>query len=175
MVLEYITNTSHPMYQEALNLYRISFPYHERRENFSQKEILQDKEYNFGLIYDEDIFVGLILYWESEQFIYIEHFCICPELRNKQYGQKTLTLLKKKNKTLILEIDPPQDDISKRRKCFYERCGFVANSFSHTHPPYHKESEGHNLLIMTCPKQITQNIFDAFSLYLKNKVMKNAF
>lgn len=175
MVLKRITNASHSMYQEALNLYRISFPYHERREGFSQKEILKDREYHFDLIYDEDVFVGLILYWENEQFVYIEHFCICPEMRNKQYGQKTLTLLKGENKTLLLEIDPPEDDVSKRRKCFYERCGFVENSFSHIHPPYHKENEGHNLLVMTCPKQISWGVFDDFSLYLKNKVMKNTF
>lgn len=60
-------------------------------------------------------------------------------MRNKQYGQKTLSLLAKQGKTLILEIDPPKDDISKRRKGFYERCGFTENFFTHIHPPYHKE------------------------------------
>lgn len=39
-------------------------------------------------------------------------------MRNKQYGQKTLSLLAKQGKTLILEIDPPKDGISKRRKGF---------------------------------------------------------
>ena len=78
-------------------------------------------------------------------------------------------------KILLLEIDPPGDVISKHRKKFYERCGFVQNSFSHIHPPYHKENGGHSLLIMSCPKQISQSIFDAFNQYLKNKVMKNVF
>lgn len=117
----------------------------------------------------------MILYWEQEQFIYIEHFCILPEMRNKQYGQKTLALLAKQGKTLILEIDPPKDDISKRRKGFYERCGFTENSFTHIHPPYHKENEGHHLVIMTCPKQVSKDMFDTFSHYLKNRVMKNVF
>lgn len=132
---------------------------------------------NTILVYynDEDVFVGLILYWEQEQFIYIEHFCILPEMRNKQYGQKTLALLAKQGKTLILEIDPPENDISKRRKGFYERCGFRENFFTHIHPPYHKENEGHHLVIMTCPKQISKDMFDTFSHYLKNRVMKNVF
>ena len=131
MVLKRITNIFHPMYCEALNLYKISFPCHEQREKHSQEEILKDDEYHFCLLYDEDIFVGLILYWEHEQFIYIEHFCILPEMRNKQYGQKALALLTKQGKTIILEIDPPKDEISKRRKGFYERCGFTAVSYTH--------------------------------------------
>lgn len=175
MILKRITNISHPMYQEALNLYQISFPYHEQREKASQDEILNDSDYHFSLIYDRDVFVGLILYWEAEQFIYIEHFCILPNMRNKQYGQKTLSLLQKQGKTLILEIDPPKDDISGRRKGFYERCGFTENLFAHIHPPYHRENEGHHLVIMTSPNQVSQNTFDAFSRYLKNKVMKNVF
>ena len=145
----------------------------EQREKRSQDDILKDDEYHFALIYDEDVFVGLILYWEQEEFIYIEHFCILPEMRNKQYGQKTLALLAKQGKTLILEIDLPIDDISKHRKGFYERCGFTENYFTHTHPPYHKGTEGHRLVVMSWPKQISQGLFDSFSDYLKNRVMEN--
>ena len=93
MILKRIVNRSHPMYCEALKLYQISFPYHEQQEKNSQDEILKDDEYHFSLIYDENIFVGIILYWEQEQFIFIKHFCILPEMRNKQYGQKTLSFL----------------------------------------------------------------------------------
>ena len=175
MLLKRITHVSHPMYHEALKLYQISFPYHEQRGEASQEKILSDNDYHFCLIYDEKIFIGLVLYWETDRFIYIEHFCILPEMRNKQYGQETLSVLMEQSKTVLLEIDPPLDDISKRRKGFYERCGYTENYFSHIHPPYHKGSEGHDLVIMTCPKQISQEAFDAFSQYLKNRVMKNAF
>lgn len=175
MFLKRITDSSDPMYHETLKLYQTSFPYHEQREPRSQKEILNDSEYHFCLIYDGNTFIGLILYWETEQFTYIEHFCILPQMRNRQYGQKTLALLTGTDKTLILEIDPPKDAISERRKGFYERCGFTENSFDHIHPPYHKENEGHSLIIMTCPKQIPQDIFEAFREYLENKVMQNVF
>ncbi len=175
MIFKRITDEEHTMYTRALQLYRISFPHHEQREAYSQKKILKDEEYNFSLIYDENIFIGLVLYWETENFIYIEHFCILPEMRNKQYGQKALADLAKQNKTLILEIDPPVDDISVRRKGFYERCGFKENYFSHIHPPYHKDCEGHKLVVMSCPEKITQDIFDDFSMYLKDRVMKNSF
>ena len=58
MRLERVTDSSHPMYNEALRLYQISFPYHEQREELSQKRILGDSEYCFDLVYDEDRFVG---------------------------------------------------------------------------------------------------------------------
>ena len=86
------------MFSEAMNLYGKSFPSHEQRENESQKEILKDEEYHFDLIYDNDSFVGIILYWETLNYIYIEHFCIEPNMRNKNMVKKHLNYLKKRKK-----------------------------------------------------------------------------
>ena len=74
-------------------------------------------------------------------------------MRNKQYGRKVLSLLGGKQKTLILEIDPPVDNISKRRKGFYERCGFIENSFQHipvsyTHLDVYKRQSGYSSLFL---------------------------
>ena len=175
MHLNRVTNIAHPMYQSALELYKISFPPHEQREAASQECILKDSAYHFDLVYDATIFVGLILYWETPTYIYIEHFCTVPEMRNKRYGEKTLAAMKEKGKTLILEIDLPIDAISKRRKGFYERCGFVENSYSHIHPPYHKENIGHELAILSYPEKITVEQYQDFTAYLHNKVMNNVF
>lgn len=175
MVLKRITHSAHPMYSAALKLYQASFPQHEQRKRPSQDRILSDEAYHFGLLYDADVFVGLILYWEQERFLYIEHFCILPEMRNKRYGQKALALLAEQGKNLILEIDPPQDDISLRRKGFYERCGFVENPFPHVHPPYHEGHAGHPLVIMTYPRQISEDTFHTFRQYLENTIMKDVF
>ncbi|MDO5407954.1 MAG: GNAT family N-acetyltransferase [Eubacteriales bacterium] len=175
MRFERIKGAEHRMYEQALRLYRISFPPHEQREALSQKRILGDGEYHFDLIYDEELFVGLALYWETEQFLYLEHFCILPEARNRRYGQKVLEKLKERQKTLILEIDPPEDDISIRRKGFYERCGFVENPYSHVHPPYHSGNDGHRLRIMTCPGQIDREMYEEFAEYLSSRVMDGAY
>lgn len=175
MNLKRITSPVHPAYKRALELYQISFPFHEQREVFSQAAILNNDDYHFDLIYDEDVFVGLILYWETLDFIYVEHFCILPEMRNKQYGQKGLLLLQEKQKTIILEIDPPIDEISIRRKGFYERCGFAENPYYHIHPPYHRGNKGHELVVMSNPAAITQSEYDAFREYLQDTIMDGAF
>ena len=175
MHLKRIADPFHPMYERALELYQISFPLHEQREAPSQAEILREDAYHFDLIFDAETFVGMILYWEREDYLYIEHFCILPEMRNKRYGQRALALLAEKQKTLILEIDPPVDAISIRRKGFYERCGFVENSYRHVHPPYHRGNAGHALVIMSCPAPISQAVYDDFRAYLQDKIMKDAF
>ena len=175
MQLERLTNERHPMYKKALELYRISFPLHEQREATSQMKVLSDDEYYFSLIYDDNVFVGLVLYWETDKFVYVEHFCILPEMRNKKYGQTVLELLGQYGKTVILEIEPPVDEISVRRKGFYERSGFVENPYSHIHPPYHRGNKGHNLVIMSFPDKITQAEYDFFKHHLDHHVMENVF
>lgn len=160
------------MFDDAMKLYKESFPYHEQRGIQSQKEILNDKEYHFDLIYDNDTFVGIILYWETLNYIYIEHFCIHPNMRNKKYGENALELIKKKKKIIILEIDPPIDEISSRRKVFYTRVGYKENIFKHIHPPYNKHNKGHSLVVMSYPDFLSEPEYDSFNLYLKNRVMK---
>lgn len=173
MVFKRVTTPKDKMYQEALKLYSISFPAHEQREAESQARILSDSAYHFDLIYDGNIFVGLMLNWETQDFTYVEHFCIWPELRNQKYGQRSLKHLCRMEKTIILEIDPPVDTVSKSRKSFYERNGFVDNPYSHVHPPYHRGSTGHNLVIMSHPNKISQAGYDMFHCYLEQRVMKD--
>ncbi|NLU23865.1 MAG: GNAT family N-acetyltransferase [Clostridiales bacterium] len=173
MELERITDTVHPLYQKAMDLYTISFPFHEQREPFSQSRILSQDVYHFDAVCDNGKFIGEILYWRIADFLYIEHFCILPAMRNKRYGRRALALLQEK--PLILEIDPPTDEISLRRKDFYERCGFVENPHHHIHPPYHAENSGHELIIMSSPRALTNQEYETFNRYLQNTVMNQAY
>lgn len=171
MRLERLTAPEHGMYQGAMELYRSSFPFHEQREGDSQARIMGHEEYQFNLIYDGDEFAGLMLCWETARFIYVEHFCILPDLRNKKYGQRALELLRERGKPVILEIDPPVDELSIRRKGFYERTGYRENPFSHVHPPYHAGYSGHPLTVMSCPEPLSEELYQEFDRYLKAVVM----
>ena len=173
MELKRITDIAHPDYPRALELYSASFPEHERREENSQAKILKNPEYHFDVIYEGGAFAGEILYWDTGAALYVEHFCILPGLRGHGLGHQTLELLRLK--PVILEIDPPEYDISIRRKDFYERCGFTANPYSHIHPPYHRSHDGHRLVIMSRPDVLTPDKFDDFVRYLHDIVMNGAF
>ncbi|VFF92397.1 acetyltransferase [Clostridioides difficile] len=92
-------------------------------------------------------------------------------MRNNRYGQKTLELLNKRGKTIILEIDPPIDELSTRRKKFYERVKYKTNYYKHIHPPYQEKFNGHQLVVMSYPERLSKMEYDKFNQYLKNHVM----
>lgn len=173
MEFERITAPAHPLYAEAIGLYKMSFPLHEQRESASQEEILSHPAYHFTAVCDGSVFVGEALYWDIGGARYMEHLCVSPAMRNRRYGQKILEALR--DKPLILEIDPPVDDISRRRRGFYERCGFVENPYYHVHPPYHKGNTGHKLVVMSCPAALTPDEYAAFRDALENTVMARVY
>lgn len=170
-----IRDIQDPRLERCRRHYRNSFPYHEQREEASQASIMTDEEYFFQLLLDGEEEVGAILCWETAEFIYVEHFYIYPEFRGNGYGSAALKMLHIHEKTVILEIDPPEDAVSIRRKMFYERCGFVSNPYSHIHPPYHKECAGHELVVMSYPESLTQSEYDSFYRYLTDRVMAGAY
>lgn len=114
--------------------------------------------------------------YEKAMELYSKSFSIyeqrLPEMRGRGCGAQALSLLGERKKTVILEIDPPNDEVSVRRKAFYERAGYRANPFEHIHPPYHSEYKGHRLVVMTCPTTISENEYKNFNSYLENVVMK---
>ena len=159
-------------YQAAMELYRQCFPLHEQRERDSQRAIMQNEEYHFVRIVDRDIFVGCILYWETSDFIYIEHFFVAPKHRNREYGRRALQWITAQGKPVILEIDPLVDETAMRRKVFYERSGFAENAFHHVHPPYHSGIEGHELVVMSYPAPISETLYQEYDHYLHDVVMR---
>ena len=160
-------------FRAAMELYEESFPLHERRTAESQSAALAEEDYHFNLIFDDDIFLGLLLCWETRGFVYVEHFCILPELRGKNYGAMALELLSRGGKGVILEIDPLVDDISVRRKNFYERAGYRTNGFEHVHPPYRRGFNGHRLVIMSSPAPLSEEEYKIFARYLSETVMRD--
>lgn len=171
MHLERITAENNNMFLRSFDLYMNSFPKHEQRNLQEQINILAVNEYHYDIIFDEGIFVGLLLYWETESFIYVEHFCINTAIRGKGYGKQALKLLDVRNKTIILEIDPPVDEISQRRLHFYRSAGYLPNIFPHIHPPYKPNYKGHELVVLSCPQTLTDVEYARFNDYLRVTVM----
>ena len=173
MEIRRITQTSDPLYEQAMALYTISFPFHEQRQALSQSQILQQDAYHFDVICDNGEFVGEILYWDIADALYIEHFCVSPAMRNRHYGQRILSAYQ--STPLILEIDPPVDALCLRRKGFYARCGFTENPYAHVHPPYHPGNPGHRFVVMSSPEKLTPDAYERFYRFLLDTVMKHAY
>ena len=57
---------------------------------------------------------------------------------------------------MCLEVEPPEDDLTKRRVAFYERNGFVLNHYPYIQPSVSKGRPSVPLLIMTYGRAIEE-------------------
>jgi ribosomal protein S18 acetylase RimI-like enzyme len=153
-----INNAEHPLFGQAWQLYRTSFPPEERRLLCSQKKIMDHPLYHFEIIADRDEFIGFILWWGFEDVRYVEHLATSPRLRGNGYGRRILRkFLSDSEIPVLLEVEHPATEINRRRIGFYRRTGFVLNGHTYRHPPYRKGGEYVSLLLMTYPGAITED------------------
>ena len=170
MRLERLSDSNFHLFEQAFKLYQSSFPVEERRDDQEQQRALKKEAYHFDLIMIEDTFVGVMLYWETESFIFLEHFTTLPELRGKGYGKSALDLLKEKNKIILLEIEPPIDEITQRRYNFYKRNGFIMNPYYHIQAKYHLGDEDLELKVLTYPRVMNKDEYRSFYEYMTREI-----
>lgn len=170
MRLERLSSNNLCFYDRAIALYQSSFPFEERRETLEQQRVLNKDDYHFDLILNEEKFIGIALYWERENYIFLEHFAVEINERGKGYGAKTLEMLKQKNKAILLEIEVPVDQITNRRYGFYKRNGFVMNPYYHIQAKYHKGDSDLELKILSFPQVLKEHEYKDFYEYMQKEI-----
>lgn len=168
-----IKSTDDKYFDPVWEIYNTSFPSSERRVLEHQKIALKNKLYHLDCYIEDDKAVGLLAYWDFPDYLYIEHFAINSALRSGGYGSRILrSLLGSTQKTVIIEIDPQIDDISVRRRNFYERLGFIRNPYVHPTPNYQPEHHADmNLTIMTYPEEISGQEYERYNKDMHEIVM----
>ncbi len=171
--LKRIQNSNTDEFERCFSIYQNSFPIFEQRTRHDQIEALKNREYHFEVIQnDMKETLGLLLTWQTDAFVYVEHLAVLESARGGSIGTRALELLLNKTAVpIILEIDPPIDEISIRRKGFYERLGFALTEHKHIHPSYKKNTHPHELKILSLPK-IDQAQYEAFYTYMLQTVMR---
>ena len=159
-------------FDEVFSIMKKSFPQEEMRNYEGQKALLERDDYFIKTYMHEDEVAGFCANYKFDNFIYIEHLAVHPEVRGQKIGTKVLHELRELQKTLILEIDPPVDNISIKRLHFYENVGFKLNDYPHVHPAYRLEYKGHELKVLSYPQGISLHVFKIFRQYLNDTVMK---
>lgn len=163
-----------PIWSEVWSLYVSSFPQYERREELCHKEALKNRRFITKIAIDDvGNFLALLFYWHNDDFIYIEHLAVNPKMRGANIGTQIVKLLQEQSQgaKIILEIDPPTDDISYRRLQFYKRLDFVENPYEYTHPSYSKEPFIHRLDLMSYPEGLSQLEYDDFCRFMFDVVL----
>ncbi|MFR9566856.1 MAG: GNAT family N-acetyltransferase, partial [Rikenellaceae bacterium] len=124
--------------------------------------------YHHCAVMDGDSFIGLLMWWDFEESLYIEHLATLPSLRGRSYGEKILEDLKAKTtKPIILEVEIPTCEIQHRRIGFYSRVGFKLSPLEYSHPPYSLDSDTPvELQIMSYPNEINTKELAQFKQHL---------
>lgn len=150
-----------------------AFPVTELREKERQKAMLSEECYRLYGVRKDGVFAAVFATWEIEDFLYIEHFAVKEEYRNGGYGGKLLdTLLEEKGRSMVLEVEEPEDELTRRRIGFYERHGLVYNDYPYLQPPMRKGQGMLPLKLMTKPSAIDEKTYQRYKKLIYRIVYK---
>lgn len=168
-----IINIDDPYFDEFWRISTISFPIIERRTIEQQTDVMNTSGYSIFVFTDNNLFCnGLISFWKTTEFIFIEHFAIAPEFRNQGIGKAILThFLENCIEPIILEIELPVDLTARRRLQFYESLRFKLNDHLHYQPPYHQFDDPVPMKILSFPDRITKRNYLKFARFQKEIIL----
>lgn len=149
------------MFQEIYTIMEASFPVNEIRTFEGQRSLLRNPGYGLLTEQDEGGSVQAVLAaWEFPNFRFVEHIAVAAQIRGGGLGRKLMSrYLAMSDKLVVLEVEPPQDQLQQRRIGFYERLGFCLNEYEYTQPPMREGQAELPLLLMTHPRPITEAEF----------------
>lgn len=155
--------------REIQALYESAFPCDERRYFSVFLDLLRgDSRFRVRIGIDNECgrFLCFISYWDFGDFCYIEHFAVVPGLRGHGIGKAAMRdFFKSAGKRMILEVEPPADDTTRRRIALYESLGYVLHSgYRYIQPPYAPHLNALELKLMTHGEFSTADIDRAVSI-----------
>ena len=116
--------------------------------------------------------VGFITGWLFDGYTYVEHFAIDPAARNGGIGAEAMKqFLIFCGTPVVLEVEMPTDEMSKRRIGFYERLGFELDNQVYHQPPYREGGEWLEMRLMTYGDVDLEHSFEQ----VKNCLHKNVY
>lgn len=149
-------------FEEQWPILESSFPGYERREKQEQLKLIQKGPCSMYGVYENEEIIGVFTDWDLGDFLLIEHLAIKRELRGKGYGTRLLdAYLTHAAKTVILEVERPDTGEAQKRITFYEKSGFILNSYDYIQPPYSKTKEPVPMFLMSYPSVISEKGFPA--------------
>ena len=132
----------HRHYRFVEELLHSAFPKNERRDDELQRTYTEkNKKFHCLLIRNAETPVGLLTYWDLNEFVYVEHFAIHESMRNNGLGSQAMkAFLQGMDRPVVLEVEIPRrkGDLPHRRISFYRRLGISPRRMPYRQPPYRK-------------------------------------
>lgn len=151
MELRRITRMEDPQLAEVISLYQQAFPASERREvNQLKRLVTEQPAMFFHIITEGKKLAGLFIYWKLEDFYYLEHLAVYPEMRNQKIGQKVLDYIREHLLgEHLLEVEPAVDEMTSRRINYYRRNGYEVVEKQYRQPAYDDPEKSYPLWLMS--------------------------
>ncbi|MGN0818783.1 MAG: GNAT family N-acetyltransferase [Christensenellaceae bacterium] len=159
-------------FNEVYEIMSNSFPCDELRRRDEQLKLFENRLFSvYALKGEQDDITAIMTVYDFDVFLFVEHFAVKAEYRNKGLGEKMLAeLLKTADKQVCLEVEPPETETAIRRIGFYRRNGFYLNEYPYIQPPISKGKNPVSLMIMTSKRPISETEFEFYKQTLYKKV-----
>lgn len=135
-------------------LYESAFPPDERRDFIFIHSLLADNpSFNIRIAVDksDNNLAAFVSYWNFGTFTYVEHLAVMPQMRGKGIGHIVVAdIFASVSRRVVLEVEPPVDEITSKRVRFYESLGMTLwHDFHYIQPPYAPHLNPIELRLMT--------------------------
>ncbi|MBU2925700.1 GNAT family N-acetyltransferase [Colwellia sp. 4_MG-2023] len=168
-------------YTEVIKLYKEAFPGAKRIPTFLLRYKLRNGKEGFNVLYENDVWIGLIYSAEYKDIVFVQFLAISESLRSQGYGSKVMASLKDRyiGKRIILnieELDKKAKNYEQRvkRKAFYEKNGFISTEYMVKEP-----DQKYEMLIRegSISKEEIESLYDdlfgsIISFFIRPKVLK---
>ncbi len=138
-----------------------SFPPDERRTRAGQMALLGIDKYRILVCCDDENIIGFMAIWDFGESAFLEHFAVDVAYRGNKIGEKMLKeVLADIKKQLFLEVELPNDDVTRRRIAFYKRNGLFLNEYEYIQPAMASGRSPVPLMIMTSTETVERARFE---------------
>ena len=174
LLLKEVTSSDQALLEQIEVTYTDSFPVEERRDFHLVKQIIDgDNRFRIKALMRNNQYVGFITAWTFDDFVYIEHFAIDSSARNGGIGAGALQcFMDAAALPVVLEVEAPFDEMSKRRIGFYQRLGFTLDHQTYHQPPYRENGEWLPMHLMSRGEIDMQHSFEDVKRHLYTHVYR---
>lgn len=124
------------LFDSLFELLKLSFPADEYRPCDLLKEMLNWPTFSIYAEHDGDHAKALMFSHDLGGMRFIESFCVQPELRGAGYGGHMFDAFIASEPTpVVFEVEPPTDDLTRRRIAFYKRHNMLFDDRNYIMPP----------------------------------------
>ena len=159
-------------FDAVYNIMERSFPQNEIRSYGGQYALLKNSEYSLFVREENGVIIGFISVWDLDEIAFVEHFAIAEKWRGKGVGSGMLgEIFSLFDKPIVLEVEPPIDERTKKRVGFYECNGLIFHDYYYVQPAMEKGREEVELRIM-CSQKLDYANFEKVRAQLYTKIYK---